>query len=149
MRAFILISGFVLVSLSQTAQTDKFYTLTNDSLSIDHSKKTVLIFFTDHSCFDCFVSINEQLRNDTNIVYYFIIEKNNSAMSNYNIYSRLTNNNIAKNQVLFTKEQTHQISPFVKIYNNGDLKELPYVEIFENKETLQLSKKMSLLIKQN
>jgi len=133
---FILMNGIL------SGQTIKLYTFTNDSLLLTDNKKLVLVHYTDRACFDCFVHLNGYLKADTCIDYYFAVEKSESAMANYDVYTKLMRSGVTKEKILFTKTQSHEISPFLKIYNRGNLVVIPYSEVFEDKTTLELSQKL-------
>jgi hypothetical protein len=144
----ILTTLLVFISSYLLCQTHKFYSLNNDSVLLNSTgRKLVLIYFTDRSCFDCFISINDYLKPDTNAYYFFAIEKTNSAMNNYNICTKLVNSGVAKERVLFTKTRSHEISPFLKIYHGENVSVIPYSEIFTDKKTLQLSEKLKKMLK--
>lgn len=123
-------------------QFPKFYTFTNDSLFLKENERSILIYYTGHACFDCFIHINEQLHLDTSLNYYFIIEKSSEAMANYTAYTKLITNGVSKERILFTKTQSHEISPFIKIHNKRQVLYIPYSDVFEDKATLKLSKKL-------
>jgi hypothetical protein len=144
----VLFTLLVFISFSLRSQNHKLYRLNNDSVFLNSTeRKLILIYFTDRSCFDCFISINDYLKSDTNAYYFFAIEKTNSAMNNYNIYTRLVNNGVSKEHVLFTKTHSHEISPFLKIYHKKNISVIPYSEIFTDKKTLQLSEKLKKMLK--
>lgn len=119
----------------------KLFTFTNDSILLTDTKKLILIYYTDRACFDCFIHINDYLKSDTCKNYYFAIEKSGPVMANYDIYTKLINKGVAKERILFTKTQSYEISPFLKINNRGHLIVIPYSKVFEDKTTLQFPKR--------
>ncbi len=120
-----------------------FFSLGNDSISFPNtSNKLTLVYFTNKSCYDCFFYLNDYFKSDSSINYYFIIEKIPSAIGNYEVYKNLIKRGIDKNRVFFTKIITQEISPFVKIYKNETEIYIPYREVFEKKETIELSRKL-------
>ena len=124
------------------------YTLSNDSVTISaNTKKTAYIFYTNKSCYDCFFYLNDYFKTDTSCHYYFVIEKTPSAVGNYEIYKKLIKRGIGKNNIYFTKANTQEISPFIKLYSDSSWIHIPYSELFEDKETMRISKKLSGILK--
>ena len=124
------------------AQTHKFYTFVNDSVELTDTSKLILVYYSDHACFDCFIHVNDYLKSNSIQNYYFTVEKSSSAMNNYDIYTKLINRGVAKEKILFTKIESHVISPFFKIYTKGKESVILYPEVFEDKTTLELSAKL-------
>ncbi len=138
MRFFL----FFILSGNVTEAQTYLYTLGNDSVLVDASKKITFIYSTNRSCHECFYIINDYLRSDTLINYYFVIEKNLSPISNYETYKTFIAGGINKKHLFFAKTITQEISPFIKVFVNKKETYVPYSEIFENKETMSLSKKL-------
>lgn len=116
------------------------YTLSNDSIELNtEQNKLILIYYTNRSCFDCFISIHHYLKTDTANHYFYIIEKAPSAIANYNTFTMLAAKGIPKEKLLFTKTHHSEISPFLKIYNTPNVTYIPYKDIFIDKEILQFS----------
>lgn len=127
---------------SSVFSQEKFYTLSNDTFLINKKEKLSLVFYTNKSCFDCFFYINDFLKSDATIHYYFVIEKTSSPILNYEIYTKLVNRGIDKNKILFTTRYSNEISPHIEVLNHNITTKIPYIEIFEDKKTMIISKKV-------
>ncbi len=146
MRNSIIIFCFLLLPSSVFSQ-EKFYTLSNDTVFLNHKEKVSLVFYTNKSCFDCFFYINDFLKSDSIIHYYFIIEKTTSPMLNYDIYMKLANRGVDKKKILFTNRYSNEISPYLEVLYRNTVTKIPNIDIFEDKKTMILTKKVISLIK--
>ena len=146
MRNSIFFYFFVFASFGLFSQT-KYYTLSNDTVFINHKEKVSLVFYTNKSCFDCFFYINDFLKSDTAIHYYFVIEKTTSPILNYEIFIKLANRGVDKKKILFTTRYSNEISPYLEVLNHNTITKVPYIDIFEDKKTMIISKKVISMIK--
>lgn len=146
MRSSIVFCFIIFLNLTIKGQI-KLYTLDNDSIIINQKEKLVLVYYTNKSCFDCFFNVNDFVKTDTSLHYYFVIEKTTSSILNYEIYMKLINRGIDQKKILFTKHHSNEISPYLEIIRQKEITKIPYSEIFEDKKTLMLSEKTKKRIK--